>query len=141
MTYPAWPTILGRPLQDGYGYEPGDARRRVRTDNGPGSVSLKSLAVVDRATLSFMIDTEKLGILWAWYRDVIDHGTGLFRMPNWLVDGWAFLDENGTPVLDEADQPVLNTAIWLCRFGERLPGVTRVVGLQTVISFDVHVMP
>ena len=140
MTLPSYPAELPKPLSDGYQVARGDGRIMSRNDAGPPNIRGRYSAVVNTVQFSTFLSRSQLARFDRFYIEDTKRGAKPVLLPDPGTDGWAWLDEDELPVLDEGDVPMLLTETWLVTFGGKPPVVTNKATFWT-ISFELTVLP
>lgn len=139
MSIPVWPPELSKFFRADYSAQNQDPRLR-RSASGPPAYRRRFSAVARVMQLAIDVTRGEKAIFDTFYDVTTQHGTLPFYMPDPVTDGWAAVDEEGTPLLDESGDAVLITSQLLCQFGET-PPVETVMGARFKITFSVVVMP
>lgn len=140
MTIPVYPTSLPPPLKEGYQVARGDGRVVVRQDAGPPNIRRRYSAVPKLVTFRTRLTRSQLAVFDTFYDVETKQGTLPFTMPDPGTDGYPLQDENGAPLLDEEDNPIILSSTWLCLFGEQLPVVTP-ADMMWDLAFTLIVLP
>ncbi|WP_411034546.1 hypothetical protein [Shinella sp. BYT-45] len=119
MSVPSYPSELPPPLRADYAEQSGEGRAVFRPDAGPPSVRLKFAAVVDTVPFSTSLERWQLGVFDRFFSETLKKGTLPFTMPAPLIDGFAMLDENCEPLLDENDKTLLFPETMLVMFADQ----------------------
>lgn len=136
------PPELVQPMRDGYRFAAGDARRFFEAEVGPPAVGLDVSNMPDTVSMVLDLSADESAVFWVWWRGPLKRGLNAFAMPDPLVDGWAWLDDDGTPVLcSQDDVPAQISATWLAMFGRGSTPTEIPAGLRRRIAIELMVMP
>lgn len=142
MTIPAWPSELPEPLRADYAEQSGEGRTMFRPDAGPPRVRQRFAAVVDDVPYSISVERWKLGLFDKFYDETLKKGTLPFTMPAPLIDRFAILDEDGVPLLDENDAPLLFGETMLVMFADQgLPARSQIDVEEYRVRFRLMRLP
>lgn len=140
MTLPAWPAELPLPLRDGYAAGRDDARVQRPADAGPPGYRRRFSSVAEPTQLQFDFNRAQLAIFDTFWRSTCAEGSLPFTMADPATDGWALLNDDGSPVLDEADAPVVLASVRVCLFG-REPPSRRAYSNRFRVTVEVSFLP
>lgn len=137
-----WPASLPMPNKEGFQLTPGAAgRQRRRADTGPGGMRRRSTAITSIMSMTFNLKRRHWAKLDEFVTDTVKGGTLAFYMPDPITDGWPLTDDAGAPMLNEAGQPILMSKTLFCQFGDPLPAITGVKGIEFIVSVTIEVLP
>ncbi|GJE00541.1 hypothetical protein [Methylobacterium isbiliense] len=139
---PVWPADLPqrfRAADSSFGF--GDGRLRTPMDAGPPKVRRRFSAVVKPVTLSWRGSEDDVARFERFFEEEIAGGSLPFFLPDPRRDGRPLLTDDGVVLLDDQGRPLLNTAWWLCLFGETVPTQIPVTGLLMQVNMQLAVLP
>lgn len=140
MTLPFYPDELPKPTQDGYQVARGDGRIMSRNDAGPPNIRRRYTSVINTVQFSTFLSRAQLARFDRFYVEDTKQGAKPFLLLDPGTDGWALLDDDGSPLLTEDSVPLLLAETWVVTFGGKLPVITNRATHWTV-SFEVAVLP
>lgn len=135
-----WPSEFPPPERDSWQMTRQDARRRRQSETGPPSFRRRFSSAARLVSMSLVLSRAQRSIFDNFYEHDCVDGTRMFRMPDPATDGWAMLDENYTPLLDETGRPLLLSARWLCAWGDQMPVETVVEQVKFRKTFNIVVI-
>lgn len=142
MPIPFWPSDLPQRLGiEGYGQGLADGRLRTSMEAGPPKMRRRFSSAakpVQGQFLGFANDHARLERFW---NEETGGGSLPFLLPDQTRDALPLLTDDGTPLLDDQGRPLINTAWWLCLFGENPPALAAVGGPIYRITVSFTVLP
>lgn len=135
-----WPSTLPRPERPTFQLQAQDARRKRSFENGPPGYRRRYSAVAQMVSLSFILSASQRAVFDDFYHIDCAGGAELFLMPDPTREGWPLLEADGGHLTDEAGNPLLVAALWLCAWGDT-PPVESVQGIEFKKTIQIVVMP
>ncbi len=140
MAIPVWPTLLPQRVTImGYSERLADGRLKSQTDTGPGKVRRRYSSAARQVNAQIVLYQDQKSRFDRFWNEDTKGGALPFIMPDQTGDGWALLDDLGTPILDNLLNPLLVTSLWLARFDEA-PTISLIGGVFH-IAFTLSVLP
>lgn len=142
MTIAVWPADLPQKLiTDGYSYSFADGRLKTAMDAGPPKMRRRFSSAVRPAAGQFYGSADDMARLERFWMEETGGGALPFVLPDQNSDGLGLQADDGTQLLDDHGQPLINTASWLALFGETPPQRQVVSGLIWKAAFTLTILP
>jgi hypothetical protein len=139
MNLPVFPDELDPPLRQSYKEGMAESRRFTQPEQGPMRAARKYSRADGDISIEFICSRALRAVFERFYVEKIAEGALPFLMRDYGTDGWLFLTEDGTPLLDGDDKQILLSE-WRIVMMRTLPQISP-AGIEWMIQFTVAVKP